>query len=167
VFQPFIDSSKVIAICTLAFLLWNGATAHAETPNEHHFDEPYQCDRSREVTSSSTGLTSVRLSRSIYFPDLDWRINLSNIAGGLRVANLFTPEVRYDGYYVVDQGEGISSVTMGTAWPQDESRRGLSRRLDADDDIGKCILLNAAQQAMYSFDYLDDLEIMGSSPVGG
>jgi len=77
------------------------------------------------------------------------------------VANLFTPEVRYDGYYVVDQGEGISSVTMGTAWPQDESRRGLSRRLDADDDIGKCILLNAAQQAMYSFDYLDDLEIMG------
>ncbi len=165
-FQPLIISPKLITVCTLAFLLAAGTSARAETLNEHHFDEPYQCDRSREVTSSSTGLTSVRHSRSVYFPDLNWRINLSNIAGegvkagGLGTANLFAPRVRYDGYFR-DQGEGISLVTMGTAWPQDESKRGLSGRLDADDDIGKCMLLDAAGQAIYSFDYLNDLEVMG------
>ncbi len=165
-FQPLIVSSKLITVCTLALLLAGGTAARAETPNEHHFDEPYHCDRSREVTSSVTGLISVRHSRSVYFPDLDWRINLSNItgetlkAGGLGTANLFAPGVRYDGYYQ-DQGEGISSVTMGTAWPQGEGKHGLSGRLGADDDIGKCILMDAAQQAIYSFDYLNDLEVMG------
>lgn len=143
-----------------------GTATRAEASNEHHFDEPYQCDRGREVTSSSTGLTSVRYSRSVYFPDLSWRINLSNIAGetvkagGPGTANLFAPGFRYDGYFL-DEGDGISSVTMGTAWPQDESKRGLTGRLGADDDVGKCVLLDATQRALYSFDYLDDLEVMG------
>lgn len=166
VLQRVIVKSKLITIYALAFLLLGGNAARAETLNEHHFEEPYQCDRSREVTSSSTGVTRVVHSRSVYFPDLDWRINLYDTAGesvmggGFGTANLFSPNFRYDGYYR-DQGEGISSITMETAWPQDESKRGLSGRMDADDDIGKCMLLDAAQQAFYSFDYLDDLEVMG------
>lgn len=164
--QRIVLSSKLITICTLSLLLTGRTAAFADAPNEHYFDEPYQCDRSRDVTSSSTGVSSVRHSRSVYFPDLNWRINLSNTegetvkAGGFGTANLFAPGFRYDGHYQ-DDGDGISLVTMLSAWAQDESRNFLSGRLEADDDIGKCVLLNADQQAIYAFDYLDDLEVMG------
>lgn len=143
-----------------------GTASLAETSHDHHFDAPYQCDRSRESTSSSTGLKTIRLSRSVYFPATSWRINLSNVssetvlAGGLGTANLFAPGFRYDGYYREDD-QGIISVTMGTAWPQDESKTGLTARLKADDDIDKCVLLDADEIAIYTFDGLDDLEVMG------
>ncbi len=71
--------SNFAVTCSLALLLGSGTGAHAGTAKEHHFDQPYQCDRSREVTSSSTGEIRTVYYRAIYFPKMDWRIALTDV----------------------------------------------------------------------------------------
>lgn len=140
--------------------------ALADGHNVHHFDMPYQCDRSREVTSSRTGEVRTVHYRSVYFPQMDWRIDLTDVwdakdgLGGRGIANLHAPTVRYDGVYR-DDGSDITLISMSSAWPREDNSPGVSLRRSADDDIARCAVLSDDQIAFYRFDYLGDLEVMG------
>lgn len=140
-------------------------SANADSHNLHHFDEPYQCDRNREVTSSRTGETRVVHYRTVYFPQRDWQFVLTDVwadksaLGGRGIANLYTPDFRYDGVYR-DQENEITTISMGSAWSKEDRSPGVSVRSAKDDDIDQCALLSVDQIAFYTLDYLDDLEIM-------
>ena len=139
--------------------------ANADSHNIHHYDEPYQCDRDREVTSSRTGETRVVYYRTVYFPERDWQFVLTDVwadksaLGGRGIANLYTPDFRYDGVYR-DQDNDITSISMGSAWSKEDRSPGVSVRRTKDNDIGQCALLSVDQTAFYTLDYLDGLEVM-------
>lgn len=156
--------NKIWSTAALAVLV-SYTQVHANSDRQHFFDQPYQCDRSREVTSSRTGETRTVHYRNVYFPSMDWQFSLTDTwdakegLGGRGVANLFTPNFRYDGVYR-DDGTQITSISMGTAWEVDDKSPGVSLRSSKDSDASNCNPLDEVEIQLYAIDYLDGLEVM-------
>lgn len=128
----------------------------------HFYDQPYECTLVREIVSSSTGKKRTLYVSSVYFPSKGWRLHLgrTNEDAAFKVANLFTADTRYDGYYNQVNGK-ITKVVMGTAWPNKNGKRRANERTKRNDDPSKCAVLDDARRSLFQFDDLDTLEVMG------
>jgi hypothetical protein len=159
--------TPILTICILAAFAF-GATvpqARADSPLLHFFDAPYACDRTREVTSSSTGVVRTVAYKTVYFPDRSWRLVLNDIGGdksglgGNGIALLFADGVRYDGSYRDESGP-ITDLVFRTAWPQENPSPTFSTRSNKDDDMARCSVLSEDDIAFYDIDYLGTLDVM-------
>jgi len=159
------------ALCSTAFLTACGdETASPSTTSKttkttkastkgHFFKKPYKCKRQVESTSKRTG-NKVILNYITYFsPQRGWRIELTGSEGSaLKVANLYTPEARYDGAYKAQDGV-ITGINFGTAWLHKELRPKISLGSLSKYKKKNCEIMTDI--SVFEIDYLDTLEVMG------
>ncbi len=137
----------------LAFILLASTQVKA-----HFYDSPYECLSSH--TSKRSGKKHTTLT---YFqPSKNWMIRLSGVKknSSFKVANLYTPEGRYDGSY---KGvyPAINKVKFGTYWPYKKNREvKVSSRISKSD----CSLLKS--KSVFDLPGLDKLECMDPKGLG-
>lgn len=134
--------------------------ASGKVVKEHFFDQPYECTREKELTSKKTGKTRIAKYLSHYSPEKGWRVDLWNVgsSGGLRVANLYTADARYDGSYKERDGV-ITKVNFMTAWPYKEVKPNAALSLLSKTNKKDCRLMT--DLSVFDIDYLSTLEVMG------
>ncbi|MFT6068049.1 MAG: hypothetical protein ACJAT2_002167 [Bacteriovoracaceae bacterium] len=124
----------------------------------HFFDSPYECLSTH--TSKRSG--KVHTTLSYFHPSKNWMIKLSGVKKNspFKVANLYTPEGRYDGTY---KGvyPAINEVKFGTYWPYKKAREV---KLSSKISKSNCSLLK--NKTVFDLPNLGTLECMDPKGLG-
>ncbi len=124
----------------------------------HFFDSAYEC--SYTSTSKRTGKT--RTNHYYYHPKKNWYLRLGDVKGTspIKLANLYTPEGRYDGSYKGTHPEPIK-VTLGTYWPYKVKR---AVKVFSKLNRGDCKPLK--DDSIFNYPDLNSLECMDPKGLG-
>lgn len=142
---------SVVTIITLSLMISSKAKAH-------FFDLPYKC--TYESTSKRTG--KVRTSLYYYHPKKNWYLRLGAVKSSspLKVANLYTPEGRYDGSYKGSYPNNLKAK-LGNYWPY-KSKKVV--KVFSKLSKSNCELLK--DESMFNHPYLSSLECMDPKGLG-